>query len=252
MKPRVMKGKGIILSQDTRRTTSLLGTFSKLRENPNRVLLLDGGTGEELFRRNVPDDRKIWSATALVHPEYHEILEQVHTSFLESGSNLIATNSYSAVPGVGFSEDEITSYMDVAGAIARLSVSKFTMTKERAKGSTPAYVLGSLGPLVESYRPDLILPLEEGSRCYERACRALFSHVDAFLGETLSSVAETLQVLHAVGALDSSERLPVLLSFSLTPRGNFRDGQDLLQGIRQWMDEWKTNYSQVDGKLMFN
>lgn len=241
-----------MLSQDSRRT-SLLGTFSKLREDPNRVLLLDGGTGEELFRRNVPDDRKIWSATALVHPEYHEILEQVHSSFLESGSNLIATNSYGVVPGVGFNEQEVMSYMDTAGAIARQSVTNFTIKEEREKEeSTPAFVLGSLGPLVESYRPDLILPLEEGSRCYKRACQALFPHVDAFLGETLSSVAESLQVLHAVGALDSSERLPLLLSFSLTPQGNFRDGQDPLEGIRQWIEEWKSNCSQVDRKLMFN
>jgi S-methylmethionine-dependent homocysteine/selenocysteine methylase len=33
----------------------------------SRVKLLDGGTGEELFRRGMVDDRKIWSANALVH-----------------------------------------------------------------------------------------------------------------------------------------------------------------------------------------
>ena len=51
-----------------------------------QTLLLDGGTGEELFRRGVPDDRQLWSVTALVHDEYHAVLHDVHTAFLQSGN----------------------------------------------------------------------------------------------------------------------------------------------------------------------
>jgi S-methylmethionine-dependent homocysteine/selenocysteine methylase len=146
---------------------SVQQTCTELLENPEKVLLLDGGTGEELFRRNVPDDRTIWSATALVHPEYHPILEQVHTSFLQSGSNFITTNSYGVVPGVGFKEEEITTYLQLAGQIARQAVINYydactwTRTEQQEKEEIllpRIHVLGSLGPLVESYRPDLIKP----------------------------------------------------------------------------------------------
>lgn len=59
-----------------------------------RIMLLDGGTGEELFRNGVPDDRKIWSATAVVHSQYHSKLKQVHESYFKAGSNAVTTNSY--------------------------------------------------------------------------------------------------------------------------------------------------------------
>ena len=61
---------------------------------PQHVLFLDGGTGEELFRRGVPDDRKIWSATAVVKSEHHETLRGVHRSYVEAGSAMITANSY--------------------------------------------------------------------------------------------------------------------------------------------------------------
>ena len=81
-------------------TMSLKGTicdaFVGFHTEPHlqRVLFLDGGTGEELFRRGVPDDRAIWSATAVVHDIHHETLRGVHRSYVEAGSTMITANSY--------------------------------------------------------------------------------------------------------------------------------------------------------------
>lgn len=64
----------------TRQHSNLLiySVFAKLRCDFSDTLLLDGGTGEELFRRGVPDDRSIWSAKAVVDNQYHGVLQQVH------------------------------------------------------------------------------------------------------------------------------------------------------------------------------
>jgi S-methylmethionine-dependent homocysteine/selenocysteine methylase len=233
---------------------SLHQVLETLIQNPKQVLLLDGGTGEELFRRNVPDDRKIWSATALVHPEYHHILEEVHSSFLHSGCSFISTNSYGVVPGVGFDEEEIATYMNQAGLIARQAATNFLSGKKQDEPTVqkiqhPVFVLGSLGPLIESYRPDLILTHEEGSKCYQRACVALAPHVDAYLGETLSSVAESLQVLDAGVRLKPDDRRPLLVSYTLDSNGNLRDGQDATRAIRQLIDQWKSKYSDIESTL---
>jgi S-methylmethionine-dependent homocysteine/selenocysteine methylase len=226
-------------------TGSLQQTWAELLENPQKVLLLDGGTGEEIFRRHhVPDDRKIWSATALVHSEYHSILEQVHSSFLQSGSTFITTNSYGVVPGVGFNEEEITTYLHIAGKIARQAATKYSAVWNNDT-EQPIYILGSLGPLVESYRPDLILPHDEGTQCYRRACQALAPYVDAYLGETLSSVKESFQILDAVAELDTNHRLPLLLSYTLDSDGNFRDGQDILVGIQNVLNQAKSKHPNV-------
>ena len=170
--------------------------FARLRHNDKQMFLLDGGTGEELFRRSVPDDRKLWSATALVHPQYHKILEDVHNSFLQSGSNAITTNSYGVVPGLGFDEHQMSKYIDQSGKIARSSTQKHNL-----HSPLPTFIFGSLGPLVESYRPDKIMPHDEGVKCYKLACQSLAPYADAFIAKTMSCVEESIQVLDAVASL---------------------------------------------------
>jgi S-methylmethionine-dependent homocysteine/selenocysteine methylase len=206
---------------------SLVDVFARLRTK-NDVFLMDGGTGEELFK-SIPDDREIWSAAALVNPEYNGCIEAVHRSFLDSGCNAITTNSYGVVPGVGFDNQEITKYMKLAGQIARRSCQSHPNT----------FVLGSLGPLIESYRPDKIMVHHKGVECYERACKALAPFVDAFLAETMSCVEESLQVVeavHNVSEFDEQMRLPLLVSFTLSPSGTLRNSKSVNSAIRTLLD----------------
>mmetsp|Transcript_8533 Transcript_8533/g.17797 ORF Transcript_8533/g.17797 Transcript_8533/m.17797 type:complete len:360 (-) Transcript_8533:361-1440(-) len=227
--------------------------FDHLRRNDKEIFLLDGGTGEELFRRNVPDDRKIWSATALVHPEYHSVLEDVHASFLRSGSNAITTNSYGVVPGVGFDDDQISEYTRESGRIARGAAKKHDDAGTDSS-TAPAFVLGSLGPLLESYRPDKLMPRDEGVKSYELACRSLVPHVDAFLAETMSCVDESIQVVDAVAnngtgstptATEGQQQRSLLVSYSVDPEGNFRDGEKTSDGIRRILEHAEAQRARV-------
>lgn len=205
------------------KTNRLRATFDQLRGNNKLIFLLDGGTGEELFRRGVPDDRKIWSATALVHEEHHEILQAVHDSFLQAGSMAVTTNSYGVVPGVGFTTEERHRYIGLSGKIARRAVS----------AANTGFVFGSLGPLVESYRADLIRDHSEGVEEYKVACNAMLPYVDAFLAETMSCVEESTQALNAIAESSADERKPVLLSYTLDKEGHFCDRVVVAQGIRK-------------------
>ena len=167
--------------------TTLSKVLRLLSDETRGVFLIDGGTGEELIRRGVPDDRRIWSATALVRSEFHSILENVHNAFLAAGSQAITTNSYGIVPGVGFYNERMREeLMAKAGDIARRAVERHNHHENKKVPQQQAYVLGSLGPLVESYRPDLIRDHEHGVEDYRLACRALNPYVDAFLAETMS------------------------------------------------------------------
>ncbi|KAL7519456.1 hypothetical protein ACHAWX_004213 [Stephanocyclus meneghinianus] len=208
--------------------------IDRLKSSPNQCLLLDGGTGEELFLHGVPDDRKIWSATAIMHDKYHSTLERVHRSFIEAGSQAITTNSYGIIPGVGFTDgEEVKRLMGIAGEIARRSVTTDS-------GTASALVLGSLGPLVESYRPDLIMDHEDGVRCYQYGIQGLNPHVDVYLAETMSCLEEACQVIDALSTLqqgvkESDDKLfqkrPLLLSFTLRSDGNLRSGESVVVAI---------------------
>jgi S-methylmethionine-dependent homocysteine/selenocysteine methylase len=188
------------------------------------------------FRHGVPDDRKIWSAKALVNPEYHPVLEQVHRSFQKAGSQAITTNSYAAVPACGFSSDEISKYAALAGKIARQSVD----------GSN-CLVFGSLGPLMESYRVDRIKNHAEGVADYKNICQALDPYVDAYLAETMSCVDESAQAMQAVA--ESSSR-PMLVSYTLTSEGCFRDGKPVVSGLGKLLDLAKEKKVQGKWKML--
>jgi S-methylmethionine-dependent homocysteine/selenocysteine methylase len=224
--------------------------FQSLRTDPTRVFILDGGTGEELIRRGVPDDRKIWSATALVHPQYHDTLKSVHKTFLAAGADAVTTNSYGVTPGVGFTLDEIAQYCATASRIARDAVTEHDVAA-RATSTTveeDRLVFGSLGPLLESYRADKIMEHGKGVAVYTRMAEAMAGSVDAFLAETLSSVEESMQAVQAVGDLPESLCRPVMISYSLDANGALRSGENVCKGIPRLLEF--VDQHQVEGTCM--
>jgi len=66
------------ISESSYRLRDALNSLSTAPNENQAIFLLDGGTGEELFRRGMPDDRKTWSAKAVVEPKYHKVLKDVH------------------------------------------------------------------------------------------------------------------------------------------------------------------------------
>ena len=229
--------------------------LNRLKSSPKQSLLLDGGTGEELFLHGVPDDRKIWSATAIVHEKYHDTVEKVHRSFIEAGSQAITTNSYGIVPGVGFKDaEEVIRLNNISGEIARRAV-----TDE--DGTVSALVLGSLGPLVESYRADLIMKHEDGVRCYLYAIEGLNPHVDIYLAETMSCTEEACQVVDALDAFyrskTESHKQPLLISFTLSNDGKLRSGECIADAISKIVDfaadkKVEREYCDIQIKPRFN
>jgi S-methylmethionine-dependent homocysteine/selenocysteine methylase len=241
------------LSMSTRSpSTKRIGDiFQRLRADPKRVFILDGGTGEELIRRGVPDDRKIWSATALVRPEFHDTLKTVHKSFLAAGADAVTTNSYGVTPGVGFTLDEIAQYCATASRIARDAVTEHA-SAAKTKPTTlevDGLVFGSLGPLIESYRADKIMEHDQGVEVYTRMAQAMAGSVDAFLAETLSSVEESMQAIHAIGDLPESLSRPVMISYSLDGNGDFRSGESVCEGIPRLLDFVEQH--QVEGTRVY-
>ncbi len=199
------------------------------QSTPHPVELLDGGTGEECFRLGVPDDRTIWSARALVEERYHEIVRQVHRNFIIAGSQYITTNNYSVTPGVGLSArlEELTMVAAKLAVQARLECEQL--------GYRGIRICGSLPPLVESYRPDLVLPHEQAVTQYLRIVRSLNDSVDIFLAETLSSIAEAISAVQAV--TESASRKPIWVSWTLRSDGRLRSGERVSEAIYRLMGE---------------
>jgi S-methylmethionine-dependent homocysteine/selenocysteine methylase len=208
------------------RSSSIMPFIAREQAGQNAshpIELLDGGTGEECARLGVPDDRRIWSARALVEERYHEIVRQVHRNFITAGSQYITTNNYSVIPGVGLS-DRLEELTKVAAELA---------VQARLEGERLGYggirICGSLPPLVESYRPDLVLPHDQAVNQYLRIIRSLNDNVDIFLAETMSSIAEATAAVQAVPEITCQK--PIWVSWTLRSDGRLRSGEPVTEAI---------------------
>ena len=63
--------------------------FSKTR-------ILDGGMGQELLKRGLKPQGTLWSASALVEEKYHQLIIDTHLDFINAGSDVIVTTTFTA------------------------------------------------------------------------------------------------------------------------------------------------------------
>eukprot|EP00126_Sphaerothecum_destruens_P004051 Sdes_comp17938_c0_seq1m7197 len=188
-----------------------------------KCALLDGGTGEELWRNGVPQDRKIWSAVAVVEEKYHENLVKVHKNFINSGSQFVTINNFGITPGVGFSLTDMLHYSKIASALA---------LQAKRETNSSVWLCASLPPLVESYRSDLIMPYDKGMSIYRELGQAMLPWTDIFLAETLSSWAEMLMAYDAVRDFGK----PIFCSWTLNDQGCLRSGEKVCSAIQKLLD----------------
>lgn len=188
--------------------------------------VLDGGMGRELARRGAPFRQPEWSALALM--EAPETVREVHQAYVASGARVITTNSYALVPfHIG---DE-----RFAADGERLAALAGQLARDVADGQAGAVqVAGSLPPLFGSYRADLF----EADRVSELATpliRGLSPHVDIWLAETMSLIAEPL----ALKALLPEDGKPFWVSFTLEDEApgsepTLRSGERVADAIDSW------------------
>ena len=173
------------------------------------MLVLDGGMGRELKRRGAPFRQPEWSALALIEGPEH--VAAVHADFIAAGADLITTNSYAVVPFHLGAE-----VFDRDGA--RLAALSGRLARDAADAAGhKVLVAGSLPPVLGSYRPDLF-DAAEARRVLDVLVANLASHVDLWLAETQSSIAEARVSREATQA-SAGQGKPFWVSFTLEDRG---------------------------------
>ncbi len=189
------------------------------------VTLLDGGMGRELAARGVSTRSKLWSAQALL--DAPETVVEVHREFAAAGARILTTNSYSCVPsylGKAGHEDRFAELAALSGRLAR-----------EAADRSPAEVLvaGSLPPLDESYRWDLVPPDDIAQPIYAKLAEALEPYCDLFLCETMSSIRESCNAVRAAKAAAAKRDLPVFVAWSLkeTSGSGLRSGETIADAV---------------------
>lgn len=185
------------------------------------TVLLDGGMGRELGFRGVEVSRYIWSAQALL--DAPEVVREIHTDYIAAGADVITTNTYCTLRTHLGKAEVADRYEELNRLAGQLAVDA------RDAADRPALIAGSLAPMFESYRPDMVLPVAESEPVYREQADILADYVDFFICETMSKSDEAVAAARAGAATGK----PVWVSFNLHPskHGYVRSGESIADAV---------------------
>ena len=202
------------------------GTLADTRideEAQRMITLLDGAMGDRAGA-----SRRLDGAAPVVGPGAARGTGTrswgVHRDHISAGADVITTNTYSTVPSYLEKSGEQGRYAELtrmAGELARRAADE---------SECEIRVAGSLPPLSESYRADLVPSEEEAAPIYRTMADGPSSpYVDLFLCETMSSATEAKTAATQAVRTASKRRLPVMVSWTLdeTPGAGLRSGESV-------------------------
>lgn len=190
----------------------------RLRKGP--PLLLDAAMGTELQRRGADTRLPLWSARALM--DDRALVRTIHSQEVAAGADVLTANTFRthrrtlAKGGLENRSRELTA---LAVRLAR----EATENADRE-----VFIAGSLSPLEDCYRPDLVPDDEALEREHREQAESLAAAgVDLILLETHNSVRE----LVAAALAAKRTGLPYVASMVTDGKGRLLSGESIGQAV---------------------
>ncbi|WP_199444307.1 homocysteine S-methyltransferase family protein [Umezawaea beigongshangensis] len=188
------------------------------------LTLLDGGVATELQRRGVPVAAPWWTTRAVLTGQKRDVLRAVHEDHVAAGAEVITANTFRcnlrALERNGLEDAGLAWMVHAAVGVA---------TAVRNASSGRVRVAGSVAPVEDCYRPDLVPPDDE-LRAEHRwlVVELVRAGVDLVLVETMNSVREArIAVGEAVTAGATT-----WASFVCGPDARLLSGEPLAEAAR--------------------
>jgi 5-methyltetrahydrofolate--homocysteine methyltransferase len=212
-----------------------------------RILILDGamgtlvqarGLGEEDFRGKQFGDhsRALKGCYDLLVLTQPEVIEQIHTAYLEAGADIVSTDTFTAT-SISLADYGLESHVyemnRAAAEVARRAADKMM----RREPHRPRFVAGSLGPTnkTATLSPNVNDPgyravtFDELSAAYgEQVAGLMAGGVDLLLVETIFDTLNLKACLYAIEQYfaEHEVRVPVMASVTVTDKsGRTLSGQ---------------------------
>jgi homocysteine S-methyltransferase len=190
------------------------------------LVLLDGGIGTEILRRNVT-----WADHQLAsRPEF---VRTIHEDYIRAGADVISTNSFQLCRRALFNHFRDDAHRRHVGArdlderadrLLAASVHLAREARERAKVNRPVAVAAAITTLEWCFRPDLAPAAEQARKEYEEIFRVVKeAGADLVLFETVNSIGEARTALEVAKKMG----LPCWVSFVCDERGRLFTGETL-------------------------
>ncbi len=218
-----------------------------------RILIIDGAMGTMIQRYKLEEKDyrgerfKDWHTDVkgnndLLSITQPEIIEAIHIQYLEAGSDIIETNTFSStsIAQADYDMQSLAYELNVAAAkCARNSINKF-INSQQPPNSNPKFVAGAIGPLNKtlSLSPDVNNPgfravtFDEVAAAYYEQIRGLVDGgVDLLLVETIFDTLNAKAAIYSIKKYfrdTKKEELPIMISGTITDAsGRTLSGQTL-------------------------
>ncbi len=171
--------------------------------------ILDGGMGQELLHKGLKPRGTLWSASALIDKNYHQMIIDSHLEFINAGAEVIVTTTFTA-RRLRLKENNCEKYFEKINIIA-IELAK----KARDISKKNVLIAGGLPnqkQTYDSYLGDDLNLIEQNF--YDQA-KILSTGVDFIYLDVMSSGLECEIALRSIQNFD----LPVLVGVHLKDNG---------------------------------
>ena len=188
----------------------------------SKVRILDGGMGQHLLTKGLKAKGSLWSATALIYEEYHQLVVDAHLDFIKSGADVIVTNNFAArrIRMVQNKVEEHFNYANEKAGELALKAKEISKKNVLIAGSLPAqndtYVLDQRDKKV----------IEKGF--YDQA-KLIKPFVDFFYLDVLCGIKECEIALNITEKL----KLPVLVGLHIKKSGKLPSDETISEVVEK-------------------
>ena len=233
-----------------------------------RIVVLDGAMGTMIQRRKLSEQdyrgekfrawrgKDLKGSLELLNLTQPEAIEEIHSSYLEAGADIIETNTFSATtiglhdflfqgePENGRKDQgffqRVVNDVDLRGLVREMNLAAATIARRAADQATKQtgkrrFVGGSIGPLpvTASISPDVNDPgfravnFDQLRQTYFDQAKALLEgDVDLLIVETIFDTLNAKAALFAISELFEDKKVPLMISGTVTDRsGRMLSGQ---------------------------
>ena len=166
-------------------------------ETEDRILFLDGAMGTQLQANGLPAG----ASPEIFMMEHGNIIEEIHAAYIDSGSDIIYTNTF------GANAKKLTKTRYTVEEIVTTAVQ---LAKSAAKRKPGVRVALDIGPIGELLEPNGYLPFDDAYDLFaEQVIVGEKAGADLIVFETMSDLYE---VKAAILAAKEHTRLPVFVT----------------------------------------
>ena len=191
-----------------------------------KIRILDGGMGQQLLANGLVSKGTLWSTSAILDKKFHRLVIDVHLSFINSGADVIVTNTFSSRKFrlIQNKVDKHFSYVNEKACLLSVKAKELSKSKVLIAGSLP----GQRDTYVEDKRQFKNIEKD----FYDQA-KIIGPYVDFFYLDVISSGREIDCASNVAAKLNK----PVLVGAHLKKNGLLPSGESLTHVLQKYRNK---------------